>query len=232
MRVIIVGQDKPVYFLARQFSDKGYDIHIITPDRVAARDFSRQLKATVLVGDGTEMAMQEEAGARNADVLVALMEQDEDNLITCQVGQRVFGIPRTIALIHDPANEAIFKQLGISATVSVVQIITLMVEEQVGFEEVTNLVTLARGRITISELVLTPDAPVINQTLSAVDLPASSLVATVVRDDEVIIPSGTTRFLSYDRLILITQPDSYDEVMRKLTGKGIHRDRGRASYAA
>lgn len=222
MRVILVGQDKPVYFLARQFSKKGYDIHIITPDAAAARDYSRQLNATVLIGDGTEMSMQEEAGAREADVLVALMEQDEDNLIACQVGQRVFGIPRTIALIHDPANEAVFQQLGISATVSVVQIITLMVEEQVGFEEVTNLVALAKGRITISELVLMPDAPVINQVLSAVNLPASSLVATIVRDDEVIIPSGMSRFLSYDRLILITQPDSYDEVLQTLTGKEIH----------
>lgn len=219
MHVIIVGEGRAVYFLAQQFSQKGYKLRIITPHQREGKVLSQQTVGTVLVGDGTELSVQEEAGARQADVLVSLLEHDEDNLIACQIAQRVFGIPHTLALIHDPENEAIFQQLGVSATVSVTRIISLMIEEQVGFGEVTSLVALARGRVTITEIVLPNDAAAVRKTLSEIELPHNSLVASIVRGDDVIVPSGATIFQSSDRLILITQPDTHDETMEVLIGK-------------
>jgi len=172
-----------------------------------------------MVGNGTELAVMEEAGARKSDALVALLDKDENNLIACQLAQRVFGVPHTLALIHDPENESIFQQLGVSATVPVNRIIALMLEEQIGFDEVTSLVSLARGRVTITEIILPGDAPALEKRLSELNLPENSLVASIVRDDEVIVPHGSSRFLPSDRLILITQPDTHAETLEALVGK-------------
>lgn len=219
MRVIVIGEGRRVYFLAQQFAEKGYEMVIVTPNEAEAQVLSQQVRATVMVGNGTELAVQEEAGARKADALVALLNEDEDNLIACQLAQRVFGITRTLALIHDPENETIFQQLGVSATVPVNRIISLMLEEQIGFGEVTSLVSLARGRVTITEIVLSGDAPALEKTISELKLPENSLVASIVRDDDVIIPHGSSRFLPSDRLILITQPDTHEETIEALVGK-------------
>ena len=217
MEVLIVGEGRPVYFLAQQFSEKEYNMHIVTPHQDEARVLSEQTGATVLVGDGTELAAQEQAGARQADVFIALLERDEDNLIACQVAQRVFGVPYTLALIHDPEHEPIFQQLGISGTVSVTRIVSLMIEEQIGVGEVANLVALAKGRVTITELVLPHEARAINRSLSELRLPENSLVATIVRDDNVIIPSGASVFQPLDRILLVTQPDTHDETVEAFT---------------
>lgn len=219
MRVIIVGEGRRVYFLAQQFAEKEHEIVIVTPNESEASLLSQQVSATVMVGDGTELDVQEEAGARKADALVALLDEDEDNLIACQIAQRVFGVVHTLALIHDPENETIFQQLGISATVPVNRIIALMLEEQIGFGEVTSLVSLARGRVTITEIVLPSEAPALDKTLSELSLPENALVASIVRDDDVLIPHGLSRFLASDRLILITQPDTHEETLEALLGR-------------
>ncbi len=218
MRVVIIGQGRRVYFLAQQFAEKGYRMTIVTPDETEAILLSQQVQATVMVGNGTELTVLEEAGARKADALVALLDEDEDNLIACQLAQRVFGIAHTLALIHDPENETVFQQLGISATVPVNRIIALMLEEQIGFGEVTSLISLARGRVTITEIVLPEGAPALEKPLAELGLPENALVASIVRDDAVMVPYGSSRFLPADRLILITQPDTHEETMEALVG--------------
>ncbi|MDY7016119.1 MAG: NAD-binding protein, partial [Cyanobacteriota bacterium] len=109
MRVIIVGDSKLVYFLAKQFIGKGDRVTLIASDRETAIDFSRQLKATVTVGDASDPEILEQVGAMGADVLVALTPEDPDNLIACQIAQKQYGVSQTVALVNDPENKPIFE---------------------------------------------------------------------------------------------------------------------------
>ena len=92
-------------------------------------------------------------------IRVLLVEDNEDNLAVCQIARRMFQIPRTIALVNDPENEEVFRQMGVSVPFSSTQIIARILEERAGFEEVTSLIPVAEGRITVSEVSLRPDAP-------------------------------------------------------------------------
>lgn len=73
MKVILIGQGKLVYFLAKQFISKGYYLTIINQDIAEATALSRQLRATVMVGDGSNPLVLKEAGAHRADVLLSLI---------------------------------------------------------------------------------------------------------------------------------------------------------------
>ncbi|MCB0035498.1 MAG: NAD-binding protein [Anaerolineales bacterium] len=219
MYVILIGGGKTTYFLAQQFASKGYETAIICPDAAEARWLSRHCKSMVLVGNGSKSALLEDAGARQASAVVALLPADQDNLIACQLATRKFGVPRTIALIQDPANEEIFTRLGVSVAVSAARILTQLIEEQVGFEEIINLMPLSEGRLTLTEVVLTEKAPAIGQTLHQLQFPPQTLVAAVLRGEEVIIPRGDTHLELYDRLLVLTLPSNQAAALTILLGE-------------
>ena len=172
-------------------------------------------------GDGSDPALLEAAGARRADVFLALTPHDEDNLIACQLAQSMFGLPRTMAVVNDPENEAIFQQLGINVAVSATRIITTLIEEQTTFDAITNLFPVAEGRIVVTEVRLDADAPALGKTLQSLMLPEGALVAGILRGETVIVPRGSTQLQQSDRLILVTQPDNYGEALRTLIGEDI-----------
>jgi len=220
MRVIVVGSGKIAYFLARQFISKGYKVTIVSGEESESNLLSRRLKATILHGDGSDPQVLEDAGARQAEVVLALTSKDQDNLAVCQIARRMFRVPRTVGLVNDPENEEVFRKLGVSVAFSATQIIARILEERAGFEEIASLIPVAEGKVVISEVVLRADAPVIDQVLQRIAFPEGALIGGIIREGEVIVPRGGTRLQGEDRLIVISQPDCYDKVLRLLTGEG------------
>jgi trk system potassium uptake protein len=218
MRVILIGGGKTTYFLAKQFLSKGYYVTVINRDPDEATLLSRQIRGVVVLGDGSDPRILEEAGARQTDVVLALTSHDQDNLVACQLARQMYGVPRTIALVNDPENEDVFRQLGVTVAFSATRIIAVLIEEQTGFEEITNLFSVAEGRIVVTEIALQEDAPALGKTLQELELPEGALVAGILRRGEVIVPRGTSRLQLADRLILVGQPDSYGDALRALTG--------------
>ena len=223
MRVLLIGGGETIetiYFLARLFTRRGYRVTIVNPYPDEAQMLARQVKATVIVGDGSDPAVLEEAGARRADVVLSLTPQDPDNLVACQVAQRLYHVPRTMALVNDPDNEQIFRQLGITEVFSATRVIGSLIEGQTVFDEITHLFPAAEGQLHVSELVLDEQAPATGKSLAELDLPQDSLVAAIIRDGQVIVPRGQDRLQVADRLILIAVPENQEAVFRLLAGRG------------
>ncbi len=220
MRAILIGGSKTVYFLARQFIERKYHVTIINRDPVLSRELAQRTKATVVLGEGTDVNRLEEAGARMADVLLALTSHDQDNLIACQIAQKHFGVPRTIALVNDPNNEAVFQALGVSVAFSATRIIASIIDQETDFEEITELMSLAKGRVNVTDVRLPPSSPAIGKTLLELDLSEQSLVGCIIRNDEVIVPRGSTRLEVNDHLLLISDPEHQVRDLRLLCGAG------------
>lgn len=220
MNVIIVGGVKTAYFLARQFMSKGYSVTLIDRDPEECRVLSRQLqKPVVISGDGSDPTVQEAAGARQADALLALTPYDQDNLIACQIAKQMYGVPRAVALINDPDNEPVFRQLGINVTFNATRILAMLIEEQTDWEDIANLIPVGEGRIQIVEVTLHEDSPALGQTLQSLPLPEGALIAGILRGEEVIVPKGASRLQLDDRVVLISQSAIFAKALRTLTGK-------------
>jgi trk system potassium uptake protein TrkA len=218
MRLIIIGGNKTVYYLARQFVRSKHHVTIINRDQARSRELAEHTKATVVFGDGTNVGRLEEAGARQADVLLALTSHDQDNLIACQIARRNFGVPRTIALVNDPDNEDIFQRLGVTVAFSGTRIIGSLIEQETRFEDITALMTLAQGRVNVTDVRLDTESPAVGKTLLDLELSDHSLIACVIRNDEVIVPRGGTRLQVNDHLVLISQPQSQTRDLSVLCG--------------
>jgi trk system potassium uptake protein TrkA len=217
-RAIIIGGGKMVYFLARQFVSKNYHVTIINREAHEARNLARNLKATIIHGDGSVPRILEEAGARQTDVLLSLTPQDQDNLVACQLAQKMFDVPKTVALVNDPENEAVFHRLGVTTTFSATQILIQLIEEQVNFEEITSFIPIAEGRVNVTEVILSDESPAINRSLQYLKLPEGALIASIIRGEEMIVPTGSHRLHVGDRLLLVSQPENHGEALRLLAG--------------
>lgn len=219
MRILMVGGDKTVYFLARQFVAKGNHVTIINRDPLRSKELAEHTKATVVFGEGSDVNRLEEAGARRADVMLALTSHDQDNLITCQIAQKLFGVPRTLALVNDPENEAVFRKLGISVAFSATRIISSLIEQQASFDDITALMPIAEGRINVTDVRLDEDSPAIGKNLIELELTEGSLIACIIRGDDVLVPRGATTLEVNDHLILISHPEHEEQDLITLCGE-------------
>ena len=216
MKIILIGGSKLAYFLAKQFASKNYYTTIINPDLEEAKTLSRTLKATVIHGQGSDPTVLGEAGALQADVVLSLTTHDEDNLIACQIAQKEYGVPRTIALVNDPENQPIFEKLGITVAFSATQIIASLIEQQTASSDIQNLLPIAEGKVNVTEIALEQDNSVVGKTIDEVQLPSGTLIACILRKGEVIVPNSENSLQALDRLIVIGQPESYGQLMRLL----------------
>jgi trk system potassium uptake protein TrkA len=221
MRLILIGGGETIetiYFLAKLFAQRGHQVTIVNPYPDEAQMLSRRVKATVILGDGSDPGVLEEAGARRADVVLSLTPYDPDNLVACQIAQTLYSVPRTMALVNDPDNEQVFQQLGITLVFSATRVIGSLIEGQTIFDEITHLFPAAEGRLHVTEVVLPEGSPAAGKTLQELDLPDESLVAAIIRDEQAVLPRGESQLQVADRLILIALPDKQEEVLRLLTG--------------
>ncbi len=218
MKIIIIGGGRVVYFLAKLFISKGHHPAIVSRDPGECERLSREVKALVLCGDGSHPPVLEAAGAREAEAVLAISPRDQDNLVACQLAAKMFGVPRSLALVNDPENLEVFRQLGINVAFSTTHIMATLIEQQAGFDEIVNLMPLAQGKVTVSEVALHAGLPAVGRSLAELAMPPGSLIGAVIRGEAVLVPRGPDRLAEGDRLIILTTPESYAPAMRCLLG--------------
>ena len=130
-----------------------------------AWEINDELGEVALVGDGTEVRVQRAAGMNRADVVVAATGRDQANLAVCQVAQQRFETARVIARINDPRNEAVFRAVGISATISATRAILSSIEHEVD-ANMLRLMELRSTEFELVEVVIPAGARVIGQPVA------------------------------------------------------------------
>jgi len=219
MRVLVVGGGKLPYFLGRSLMSRGHRVTIINRDHEECVRLARRLDTIVVHGDGSAPHVLEEAGAYEADAVLAVTPSDEDNLVICQVASVRFQVPRALALVNDPDHEETFRSLGVTA-VSPTRVLARMLEQQMGFEDIERLIPVGEGKINVTELLLDADSPITGIPLRDIPLPEGALIAAVLRRGRPVIPGGSTVLRERDRIIVVTLPENHEEVIRQLTGEG------------
>lgn len=215
MYIIIIGGGKVGYYLAKTLLSYKHDIVVVEPQKDLCEKLANQLNISVCNGDGTTIEKLDEIDASKADYFIAVTGRDEDNLIACQLAKSNFGIKRTIARVNNPKNIAVFKQLGVDMVVSSTSIIADMIEQEVDYSGMKTLMMLKNGKITISEIEVMENSTVCSKSLKDVNLPKNSILISVIRDEEVIIPNGFTVLQKGDCIIAVSSKEN-QEMLKKV----------------
>lgn len=219
MYIIIVGGGKVGYYLAKELVDQGHELLVIERDRRTAERVADELGSVVLTGDGCEAATLDEAGTARADALIAVTGDDEDNLVACQVAKLRFRVPRTIARINNPKNEAIFKTLGIDITISATQVIMEHIQQEFPDHPPIHLMTLRNRGLEVVEVRIPANARIVGHKIKDIPLPPESVLSLVISDRRgPIVPNGDTVIEAEDEVVAVTRVDQEQNLRRTLTG--------------
>jgi trk system potassium uptake protein TrkA len=103
---------------------------------------------------------------------------------------------------------------------STTNIVGSLIEQHAALEEITNLLPVGEGRVNVTEILLSPDAPVAGRQLKDIVLPENTLVAVVIRDGKPIVPRGDNDLQAGDTVVLITLPENHGSALKMITGEG------------
>ena len=151
MFVLVVGGGKVGYYLAKELIEAGHEVALMEKDRPRARQIADEIGSIVIAHDGCEGKYLGEAGCNRADVVAAVTGDDEDNLVICQMAKHHFDVPRTIARVNNPKNEALFRHLGVDELISPTRMILGSIEQDIPVHELLHLAALGEGELELIE---------------------------------------------------------------------------------
>ncbi len=219
MYIVVVGGGKVGYYLSKALLSEGHEVLVLEKDPDKCGVICDELGSVVVRGDGCEARTLKDVGTERADLLIAVTDEDEDNLVSCQVAKNKFHVPRTIARINNPKNESLFKRLGIDVTVSSTNLILEHIEEELPINPLVHLLTVGEGNIEIVEVKVPEDSPVIGSKIKEVELPHNTMVVLMIGKSGARVPTGETVIQEGDQVIAMTQPDQEAVFKAAFTGK-------------
>jgi trk system potassium uptake protein TrkA len=218
MYAIVVGGGKVGYYLAKELVDGNNEVLVIEQDAAKCERLAQDLGDIVLKGDGCEAATMEAAGFGRADMVIAVTGDDEDNLVSCQVAKVKFGVPRTIARINNPKNEAIFRKLGIDTTVSATGAILGQIEQELPEHPLMRLLTFKGGGLEIVEVKVPANSGVAGKRVRDLLMPQQSIIVLLVGPDGTPrVPTSDTLIIPEDEVLAVTRTENEDALRRVLT---------------
>ncbi len=170
-------------------------------------------------GDGCEVMTQADVGVSRADVFIATTNEDEDNMVACQVAKHRFGVPRTIARVSNPKNEAIFKKLGVDCTIVVTNIILKHIQEEIPSHALVHLLTMGEEGTEILEIKVDEKSKAIGKAIKDLNIPWDSVLTLLMRNgQQPRVPTVDTVLKANDRLIALTTVESEEVLRNELLG--------------
>lgn len=130
MRVLIVGCGRVGGLLAGRLVENGNDVSIVDANSRSFRRLPEKFPGRVVLGTGIDEDVLRTAGIEQANVFVAVTQDDNTNIMSAQIAREVFGIDRVILRIYDQARAAVYRQLGLTV-ICPTTTVAGMIEEEV-----------------------------------------------------------------------------------------------------
>lgn len=216
MYVVIAGGGKVGEYLASVLLSSGNEVAIIEETLATANRLSAELQGRYLIinGDGCDSKFQEDAGVRHADVFVATTGQDDANLVSCEIAQRVFNVPRVVARVNSPKNMRIFKEVGIEC-ISSTTLIANLIEEEALLGSVSLVSSLTHGDVALQEFTIGHMRHHSNEegvSIGEIDMPDGSLIVAVAYEDDAQVANPDIHLYPGDQVIVVADNSVIDDV--------------------
>ncbi len=213
-KIMILGGGKVGYNIA-SFMESKTDIKIIEKNLDRCKFLSKNLKRSLILhADGTEQKVLVEENIGNMDAFVAVSNNDELNIMVSLLAKKL-GAKKNIALVNKTEYIFLAHSLGLQAVLSPRLITASTILRYVRKGDILSLTSIAEGRAEILEGRIGKTSPLINKTLNEAQT-KSSIIGAIIRDKNVIIPSGNDKFAENDKLIIFTLRESIKNVEKIL----------------
>jgi trk system potassium uptake protein TrkA len=216
MFVLITGGGRTAAQLAILLVRQNHQVRLIEHRHDVLARLHRELPTEVIYeGNVTDPQVLEQAGIREAQVLAACTGSDVENLVLCFFGRTRYHVPRTIARINNPRNAWLFDQkFHVDVALNQAEILATLIEEEMDLGDMMILLRLRRGRYSLVQERVHEDAYAVGMELKDLPLPPNSVIATILRQEQILIPRGVTRFEAGDEVLAVVDSEAAEELTR------------------
>ena len=219
MYVLIAGGGKIGANLARSLLRAGHEVTLVEQRRDRFEQLEAELGPVVLTGDATEIFVLERAGiARPPDLVLAVTGDDEDNIVIAQIAQDGYQVPKVVARVNDPRNQAHFDLLGVTRTLCATSGLLGLVEHEVPEHGLVKLLELRREGLEVVELSVSPEAPAAGKRVAGLSLPDDVRLVSITRNGVAEVAGLDTVIRPGDQVIAILKPGLEDRLRKALVG--------------
>lgn len=222
MRVIIVGAGEVGFQISRFLTAEGIDVVVVDRNKEKIRRISEELDVAVVEGEGGSPSVLQEAGAREADILLAVTDMDETNMIACLVAKVMFQIPRNVARIRNLeyfGNEPLLHSLSINPAISPEIEAAKAVIRLLEVPFAADVEDFEDGRVKVIGFKIPPDSKLIGKALKDLNLTKPKvLIGAIQRGTKVIIPSGDDTVEKDDMIFLTVKSEDINPACHRIGG--------------
>ena len=227
MKILILGAGQVGGTLAENLASENFDITVVDTNGDRLRELRDRLDIQTIEGMASRPDVLRAAGAQDADMLVAVTNSDEVNMVACQVSFSLFKTPTKIARIRASAYTTqaggLFSKehMPIDVLINPEQVVTEHIERLIQFPGALQVLDFAQGRAQLVAVKAYEDGPLVGQALATLreHVPGvDTRVAAIFRRDRAIMPQGDTVIEADDEVFFIAAKRDITAVMSELRG--------------
>ncbi len=213
--VVISGGTAMGVWLARALRGRSFSVRLFEGDPQRCRELADKLEwVTVLQGDATDDAMLEEERIDKADVLVAVSDDDEHNILAAARAKSL-GVQRTVAVVNRSAYLHLIRHIGIDHAFSPRAVAAAEIQRLLEPGPVRRLASLAQDVAHVYEVQIEAGTKdVIGQPLASLRFPTTLMIAAIQREGEVHVPGASDSIQNGDSIVVIG-PGGIEKTLRK-----------------
>ena len=207
MKIVIIGDGKVGFAIAKQLSQEGYDLTIIENKPHVLNLTMDVLDVVGVQGNGGDYDVLKEAQVNQADLVIAVTSSDEINIISCLMAKKM-GADHTIARIRNPEYvkglRILKEDLGLSMQINPEQTAAREIVRSLSFPNSIKVNSFAKGRLELAEIRIREENSLTKKTVHQIDKSLKSKVQFVAikRNDNVLLPTGNTVIELDDKVTL------------------------------
>ncbi|WP_303195754.1 Trk system potassium transporter TrkA [Thomasclavelia spiroformis] len=207
MKIVIIGDGKVGFAIAKQLSQEGYDLTIIENKPQVLNLTMDVLDVVGVQGNGGDYDVLKEAQVNQADLVIAVTSSDEINIISCLMAKKM-GADHTIARIRNPEYvkglRILKEDLGLSMQINPEQTAAREIVRSLSFPNSIKVNSFAKGRLELAEIRIREENSLAKKTVHQIDKSLKSKVQFVAikRNDNVLLPTGNTVIELNDKVTL------------------------------
>ena len=221
MKIIVIGDGKVGKTIIEHLANEGHDLIVIDNDPKVIEECVNTYDVRGICGNGANYDTQLEAGVDTSDLVIAVTNSDELNILCCLVAKKI-GTKQTIARVRNPEyNGQIYHmidELGLSMVVNPEYDAAHEISRILRFPSAIKIESFAQGKVDLVEIKLDESSPLVGKSLTSIHekYQITVVICAVLRDDKVYIPRGDFILQPGDEIYITASPLEITKLFKKL----------------
>jgi trk system potassium uptake protein len=224
VKIVILGAGQVGSTVAESLVSEANDITIVDIDSARLRNLQDRLDLRTVLGSAAHPSVLVEAGIEDCDLVIAVTQSDETNLVACKIAEQLFNVPTRIARIRATdylVNERVLGEecFAVNLAICPEQVLTDYIVQLVHFPEALQVLEFAHGKVSLVAVRAFQGGPLVGHHLKDIrsHLPSvNTRIAAIFRSDSPIVPEGDTVVEAGDEVFCLAPTRDIRQVMREL----------------